>query len=115
MCLNGRSSRQWSMGPLRNSMADEAKPAEKTDKPALPDKPSGTELLAVGTLAFSESEPVGRVKLEIRGDKPRSFNGVSALPVFPLTQPNQMVQLYELKEDGSNGDMIGIIDDAAAL
>ena len=78
---------------------------------------TGTELLAAGVLTLSESSESGegRVKLDIRGDKPRSFNAINALPAFPLTQPNQMVQLYAAKEDGSNGDLIGILDDAELL
>jgi hypothetical protein len=90
-------------------VTEATKSAEKVEKP------SGTEMLSAAMLTFSESEPGGRVTLEIRSDKPRTVNAINALPAFPLSHPNQMMQLYELKEDGSNGDLIGILDDATAL
>src|SRR5438045_3736812 len=63
-------------------LADEAKTAEKTETP---EKPSGTEILSAAAVTLSESETAGRVKLEIRGEKPRTYDGINALPAFPLT------------------------------
>ena len=85
----------------------------ETAKP--PEKPDPTAVLPAATLKLSSNHPMGRVKLEIQGEPARTFDAINALPAFPLTSPHKMIQLYEAKSDGSNGDMIGLLDDLNAL
>lgn len=92
-------------------MADVA----KTEDAAKPDaKPDGTALLEPTALVFAEGEH-GRVKLDVRGATPRLYPAVYALPAFPLTSPLRMVQFYVAKDDGSQGEMIGILDNVEKL
>lgn len=80
-------------------------------KPVDPD--AGTKFLAPGSIVFTSGED--RVKLEIKGDNPRTFTGVYAVPAFPLTAPTSMIQLYAMKDDGNAGELIGIIEKMDAL
>ena len=83
--------------------------AVKTETPPAEVKPDGAAMLSADALTLSEGEQ-GRVKLEIRGDPVRTYPSIYALPIFPLTAPHGMIQLYAAKDDGSQGDMIGIIE-----
>jgi hypothetical protein len=84
------------------------------DAPKAEAKPDGTALLQASSLTFSEGEN-GRVKLEISGEPVRSYPAIYALPAFPLTAALQMVQLFVAKDDGSQGDMIGILENVDRL
>lgn len=81
--------------------------------PAKPDPDAGTKFLVPASLVFTPGEE--RVKLEIKGEPPRTFTGVYAVPAFPLTAPRTMIQLYAMKDDGSSGDLIGIVEKMDAL
>ena len=53
------------------------------------------------------------MKLEIKGEPVRTFSGVYAVPAFPLSAPQKMIQLYAMKKTtASQGELIGIIEDA---
>jgi hypothetical protein len=84
---------------------------ETPAKPADPE--AGTKLFAPTSVVFSQNEE--KVKLEIKGENPRSFPGIYATPAFPLTAPGKMIQLYAMKEDGTSGELIGIIENIDAL
>lgn len=83
--------------------------AAKTETAPAEAKPDGAALLSADVLKFSEGDN-GRVKLEIRGEPVRNYSGIYALPAFPLTLPTSLIQLYAAKDDGSQGDMIGILE-----
>ncbi len=84
--------------------------AVKTETlPKKEEKPDGAVIFSADVLTLSEGE-FGRVKLDIRGEPVRSYPSIYALPIFPLTAPNSMIQLYAAKDDGSQGDMIGILE-----
>jgi len=80
---------------------------------AKPDPDAGTKFLTPANLVFTPGQE--RVKLEIKGEPPRTFNGLYAVPAFPLTAPQKMIQLYAMKDDGTTGELVGIIEDIAAL
>lgn len=88
--------------------------AAKTDVPPKETKPDGAAMLAADALTFSAGE-YGRVKLSIREEPVRSYASVYALPIFPLTAPTTLIQLYAAKDDGAQGDMIGILEDIEKL
>jgi hypothetical protein len=91
-----------------------AAPATATVAPAKSVDPDiGTKLLAPGGFTFTPGEE--RVKLEIKGENPRTFSGVYAVPAFPLTAPNKMIQLYAMKDDGTVGELAGIVENIDAL
>ena len=75
----------------------------------------GTQYLDPAALVFTREGDDGRVKLELKGPEPCSFAHIRALPAFPFSAPGEMIQLYEVKDDGLTGKMIGVLEHLGAL
>lgn len=84
-----------------------------SDKAKHKERASGAIFLDHQKVSFRRDETSGAVTLTV--DDEKSYRRVYALRVFPQSEPQRFIQLFEGRLDGARGELIGIIRELSDL